>query len=154
MAPILDQVDSPLTFTLAMLFGELWIAAFVTLILSFVTGGRLASTVDVVLVWAFFVGLFVVQFAVMLFLEDEDNLLLVWPDAGIASALDKVQLAVLSRRVARGRVRDRRAAGARPRGRAAERCCRASAAALCGVLYAAWLTSSSWSHPWCRSSGS
>ena len=56
LSSILTQVDSPLTFTLAMLFGELWIALFATLILSFVTGGRLTSTVDVILVGAFFVG--------------------------------------------------------------------------------------------------
>ena len=57
------------------------------------TGGRLTTTIDVVLVGAFFVGLFVLQFAVLLFLPDEDNLLLVWPDAGTANALLKVRLA-------------------------------------------------------------
>src|SRR5215218_11044634 len=81
--PVVGQVDTPLTFTLATLFDELWIAAFVTLILSFVTGGRLASTVDVVLVGIFVVALFVLQFAAMLFLPHPDNLLLVTPDVGI-----------------------------------------------------------------------
>ena len=69
LSSILTQVDSPVAFTLALLFGELWIVLFATLILSFVTGGRLTSTLDLVLVAAFVVGLFVLQFAVMLFLR-------------------------------------------------------------------------------------
>ena len=93
---ILGQVDSPLAFTLVLLFGELWIALYAALILSFVTGGRLTTNVDLVLVGAFVFGLFVLQFAEQLFLPDEGNLLLVWPDAGIANALAKVQWAVLA----------------------------------------------------------
>jgi hypothetical protein len=81
-------------FTLAP-FGEMWIIAFATLILSFVTGGRLVSTVDRVLVEMFFFGLFVLQFAELLFTEHQDNVLVVLPDAEIASALDKVRMAVL-----------------------------------------------------------
>jgi len=139
LSSILTQVDSPLTFTLAMLFGELWIALFATLILSFVTGGRLTSTVDVILVGAFFVGLFVLQFAVMLFLELEDNLLLVWPDAEIASALDKFHMAVLivaSLAVAFV-VAERWRAASAPRRRAL---LPSVGGSLCGVLYAANLT--------------
>src|SRR5688572_20914657 len=75
MSPILDQVDWPLAFTVALLFGELWIVLFVTLILSFVTGGRLTSAVDLVLVGAFVFGLLILQLALMLFLPDDSNLL-------------------------------------------------------------------------------
>ena len=96
-----SQIDSPLAFTLATLVGEMWIIVYAALILSFVTGGRLVSTVDRVLVGMFFVGLFVLQFAVMLFLEHEDNLLLVRPDAEIASALDEGPAGRPDRRVAR-----------------------------------------------------
>ena len=96
LSAILGQVDSPLAFTLVLLFGELWIALYAALILSFVTGGRLTTRIDVVLVEAFVFGLFVMQFAVLLFLPDERNLLLVWPDAGIANALTKLQWAVLA----------------------------------------------------------
>jgi signal transduction histidine kinase len=137
--PVVGQIDTPLTFTLATLFGELWIAAFVTLILSFVTGGRLAATIDVALVWTFFVGLFVFQFAVMLFLGEPDNLLLVSPDADIASALNKVQFVVLSLgslgvvAVIGARWR----AASRPRRRVL---LPSLGGALCGVLYSAWLT--------------
>src|SRR3954466_3858561 len=96
LAAILGQVDSSLAFTLALLFGELWIALYAALILSFMTGGRLTTRLDVVLVDAFIFGLFVLQFAVQLFLPDARNLLLVWPDAGIANALVKIQWAVLA----------------------------------------------------------
>src|SRR4051794_17899593 len=93
---ILVQVDSPLAVTVVALFGELWIMAYAALILSFVTGGRLTSRLDVAIVQAYFVGLFVLQFAVLLFLPDERNLLLVWPHAGVASALTKVQFGLLA----------------------------------------------------------
>src|SRR4051794_19790959 len=96
LSAILGQVDSPLAFTLDLLFGELWIALYAALILSFVTGGRLTTRLDVVLVDAFIFGLFVLQFAVQLFLPDARNLLLVWPDAGIADALTKIQWAILA----------------------------------------------------------
>src|SRR3954451_24229935 len=93
---ILAQLDSPIAFTLVLLFGELWIAVYAALILSFATGGRLTSSVDVVIVQTFVIGLFVMQFAVMLFLPDEHNLLLVWPDADTTEALTRIQFGVLA----------------------------------------------------------
>src|SRR3954451_21176902 len=96
LSAILGQVDSPLAFTLVLLLGELWIALYAALILSLVTGGRLTTRIDMVLVEAFVFGLLVMQFAVQLFLPDERNLLLVWPDAGIADALTKIQWAILA----------------------------------------------------------
>src|SRR4051812_44681073 len=95
LSGILDQIDSPVAFTLSLLFGELWIALYAALILSFVTGGRLTTRIDLLLVETFVVGLFVLQFVVLLFLPDERNVLLVWPDAGVADALTKLQWAVL-----------------------------------------------------------
>ena len=83
-----------------------------------------------VLVGTFFVGLFVLQFAVMLFLPRRATTCCsCGPTPTIASALTKVQYGRPDRRVARRRGRDRRSAGARPRGRAGARCCRASPAA-------------------------
>src|SRR3954467_3100542 len=96
LSAILGQVDSPLAFTLALLFGELWIALYAALILSFVTGGRLTTRIDGGLVDAFIFGLLVMQFAVQLFLPDERNLLLAWPDAGVADALTKIQWGFLA----------------------------------------------------------
>jgi signal transduction histidine kinase len=135
LSTILGQLDSPLAFTLALLFGELWIMLFAELILSFVTGGRLTSRIDVVLVSAFFVGLFVLQFAVLLFLPDDRNLLVVWPDGDIANALTKIQWAVLAVAslavavVIAGRWR----AATPPRRRAL---LPSLGGSLCGVLYA------------------
>src|SRR4051794_25433204 len=94
LSPVLVQLGSPVAFTADLLFGDLWIVLFVALFLSFVTGGRLASTLDLILVGAFLVDLLVVPFARLLFLPDEKNLLLVWPDAGAASALLDVRLAL------------------------------------------------------------
>ncbi len=140
VSPILDQVDSPVAFTLTLLVGELWIVVFTALILSFVTGGRLTSTVDVVLVAAFVVGLLVLQLAVLLFFEHDDNLLLVAPDAEVARALDQVRMGVLVVAsiavvvVVAGRWRS----ASWPRRRAL---LPSLAGSLCGALYAAWLTS-------------
>jgi signal transduction histidine kinase len=140
IGPILEQLGSPAALTLEALIGELWIMAFATLILSFVTGGRLVTTVDRVLVGMFFVGLFVLQFVVLLFLDQPGNVLLVWPDAAFASALDKVRLELLS--VAALAVAF--VVGARWRAASAPRrraLLPSVAGSLCGVLYAAWLTS-------------
>jgi signal transduction histidine kinase len=93
---VLAQLDAPVAFTLVLLFGELWIMVYATLILSFATGGRLTSSFDLVIVETFFVGLFVMQFVLLLFLPDERNLLLVWPDPGTAEALNKIQFGVLA----------------------------------------------------------
>src|SRR4051812_35057332 len=139
LSAILGQVDSPLAFTVVLLFGELWIALYAALILSFVTGGRLTTRIDVLLVEAFIVGLFVLQFAVMLFLPDEHNLLLAWPHAGIADALTKIQwaiLAVAALGVAAVTAHRWRVAS-RPRRRAL---LPSLAGSLSGVLYAANLT--------------
>jgi signal transduction histidine kinase len=137
-APILSQVDSPLAFTLVP-FGEMWIIAFAALILSFVTGGRLVTTVDRVLVGAFFVGLCVLQFAVLLFFEHEDNLLLLVPDAEIAGALEDVRsglLAAASIAVAVV-VAERWHSASAPRRRAL---LPSLGGSVCGLLYAANLT--------------
>src|SRR5215208_2110688 len=139
LSAILGQVGSPLAFTLSMLFGELWIALYAALILSFVTGGRLTTRIDLVLVEAFVFGLLVMQFAVQLFLPDQGNLLLVWPDAGVADVLTKLQwavLAVASLGVA-GVTAHRWRAASRPRRRAL---LPSLGGSLSAVLYSANLT--------------
>src|SRR5215208_6666554 len=139
LSAILGQVDSPLAFTLCLLFGELWIALYAALILSFVTGGRLTTRIDLVLVEAFVFGLLVMQFAVQLFLPDQGNLLLVWPDAGVADVLTKLQwavLAVASLGVA-GVTAHRWRAASRPRRRAL---LPSLGGSLSAVLYSANLT--------------
>src|SRR3954471_6750030 len=49
LSPVLSQIHTPFTLTVAALLDELWILAFAWLILSFVTGGRSASAPAVVL---------------------------------------------------------------------------------------------------------
>ena len=71
LSPVLTQLDSPAAFTADLLFGDLWIALFIALFLSFVTGGRLTSTLDVILVGAFVVDLLVLPFARLLYLPVE-----------------------------------------------------------------------------------
>src|SRR3954471_5084239 len=94
LSPVLVQLGSPVAFTADLLIGDLWIVLFVALFLSFVTGGRLTSTLDVILVGAFLVDLLVVPFARLLYLPVEENLLLVSPDAGTASTPLKVRVAL------------------------------------------------------------
>ena len=147
ISPILTQVDSPLAFTLDALFSECWIILFAALILSFVTGGRLTSTVDLVLVGAFVAGEFVLQFTVLLFTEHPDNLLLVWPNADIASALDKFRMGVLIvASLAVAVVIGARWRAASPPLRRA--LLPSLGGSLCGVLYAAWLTGLVLESPW------
>jgi signal transduction histidine kinase len=140
LSEILTQIDSALAFTAALLLGEVWIVVYVALILSFVSGGgRLQSTVDHVLVGMFFVALFVLQFALMLFLDVEDNLLLVRPDAGIAEALTKVQWAILI--VASLAVAFVTGARWRSASQPRRRTLLPSlGVSLSGILFAAWLT--------------
>jgi signal transduction histidine kinase len=135
LAPILTQLDSSVAVTLAALLGEVWITLFAWLILSFVSGGRLESRLDVLLVEAFF-GLFVMEFAVLLFLPAAHNLLLVRPDADLATTLTRVQFVLLAGvslavvAVIAGRWR----AASRPRRRAL---LPSLAGCLCGLLYSA-----------------
>src|SRR5215217_5483038 len=56
----------------------------------------LAFTLDLILVEAYVFALLVIQFAALLFLPDQDNLLLVWPHASTADALLKLEWAVLA----------------------------------------------------------
>jgi signal transduction histidine kinase len=146
MEPILAQVDSPVAFTASTLLGECWIVFFVALILSFVTGGRLTTRVDVLLVGAYVVGLLVLQLAVLLFLDDDRNLLRVVPDAGLASALDRFRLALLA--VASlgvvAVVLERWRSASPPRRRAL---LPSLGGSFCGVMFSAWLTSLVLGHP-------
>jgi signal transduction histidine kinase len=147
LSPILEQVGSPVAFTLSTLIGECWIVLFAALILSFVTGGRLVSTIDRVLVAAFVLGLFVLQFAVLLFLEHPDNVLLVHRDAEIASDLDKLRMVVLivASLAIVVVIGERWRAASRPLRRAL---LPSLGGSFCGVLYAAWLTTLVLESPW------
>jgi hypothetical protein len=87
--PLLSQLGSPLATTLALLLYSAWTIGYVVLLLTFVTGGRPASKVDWALAGAFTFTLVVLQLAWMVFLEREDNLLLVSADAQTAETIDE-----------------------------------------------------------------
>ena len=62
---------------------DIWSPFFVALVLSFVTGGRLESTVDRVIVGASFFVAFVLDVFSMLFVEQPGNVLLAFPSATV-----------------------------------------------------------------------
>jgi signal transduction histidine kinase len=94
VSAIISQFDPPIAQTAALLLTELWAPFFAALLLTLLTGGRLESAVDRLLVGGFVLALWVGQFVWLLFYEQEGNLLAAFPDAGIADAVDKAQRSV------------------------------------------------------------
>jgi signal transduction histidine kinase len=91
VSALISQLHAPVAQTSAMLLQELWAPFFAALLLTFLTGGRVESRVDRLLVGAFVLALWVLQFVWLLFLEQEGNLLAAFPSAEIADAVDKAQ---------------------------------------------------------------
>ena len=93
---LLGQLDSPLAGTLAVLLVDLWSVLFVALLVSLLSAGRLESLVDKLLVFSFVLPLLILEFIWMLFVEtEEDNLLLAFPNQGVADVIDTVQRSIL-----------------------------------------------------------
>ena len=139
VSAIIGQFHPPLAQTAAMLLQELWAPFFVALLLTLLTGGRLESRVDWLLVGAFVLALWVLQAVWLLFYEQDGNLLAAFPNAGIADAVDKGQrsLAGLASVAVAIVVAVRWRAASRPRRRALLPSVAGSAALL---LFAALLT--------------
>ena len=74
---------------------DIWTPFFVALILSFVTGGRLESRIDRLIVATTFVVVFVVDVVSMLFVEQPGNVLLTFPSETIYSVIDTTQRSTL-----------------------------------------------------------
>ena len=74
---------------------DIWTPAFIALVLSFVSGGRLVSRVDRVIVAAVFVVVFVMDVFSMLFVEQPGNVLLAFPSEPIYGAVDTTQRSLL-----------------------------------------------------------
>jgi signal transduction histidine kinase len=89
--PLLSQIEVPAVQTLAFLMTDIWILAFVALLLTILTGGRMRSRVDWLLVAAFALPLVVMQPLWMLFWEQPGNVLAIFPDPAIDDAIDKAQ---------------------------------------------------------------
>jgi signal transduction histidine kinase len=95
--PLLIQIEWSPVQTLAQVMTDWWSLVFVVLLLVFPQGGRLRGRLDWLLVVAFAIPLVVLQPVWLLFVEQEGlvNDLLVWPDAGIADAVDTAQRSIL-----------------------------------------------------------
>jgi signal transduction histidine kinase len=93
-SPLLAQIDAGAAQTGAIVLSDLWAIPFSALMLTFLTGGRLVSTIDRWAVASVILPLIVLQVVWLLFLEEDGNVLLAFPDAGIASAVDKAQRAL------------------------------------------------------------
>ena len=92
---LLKQLQSGVALTLGEVTEDIWTPFFIALVLSFVTGGRLTSRVDRVIVAVVFVVVFVVDVFSMLFVEQEDNVLLLFPSEGIYGVIDTAQRVTL-----------------------------------------------------------
>jgi signal transduction histidine kinase len=91
LSATIGQLHASVAQTAAILAQELWAPFFVALLLTLLTGGRLESRLDWLLVGAFVLALWILQVVWLLFYEQEGNLLAVFPNADIADAVDKSQ---------------------------------------------------------------
>ena len=85
--PVLGQVDSPTVLILADLFEDAWGIPIITLLLAYLTGGRLRTSGERLLVGAFVLEL-VLEFAVHAFYELPGNFLLLTANEDLALALN------------------------------------------------------------------
>jgi signal transduction histidine kinase len=95
VAPLLGLIDHPLAQTLGYWLPDLWILFFVPLLLTFLTGGRLRTRADRVLVGAVAAEVFVLAPLYLTVTPAEGNLLLVTAHERIAQVVDIVQRSVL-----------------------------------------------------------
>ena len=86
--------DALFAQTVASVLSDLWMLFFVPLLLTYLSGGRLRTRADRVLVGAVAVEVVLLAPLWLLFAEEPLTLLLVFPDAQVASAIDKVQRAL------------------------------------------------------------
>jgi signal transduction histidine kinase len=125
--------------TVAAWLSDLWTLFFVPLLLTALTGGRLRTRADRVLVAAVAVEVVVLAPLWLVFAEDPATLLLLFPDPAVAAAVDRVQRALyLAISVGTAAVVAARWRAASPPGRRAM--LPSVGGALCLLLYAALLT--------------
>ena len=90
-SPLLAQIDSPLAQTLALLLPDLWVVFFVPLVLTLLTGGRLRTVMDRVLVAAVLLEVLVLAPLWLMFAPADGNLLLIVDDPALAGIFDTLQ---------------------------------------------------------------
>jgi signal transduction histidine kinase len=93
--PLFLPFASDETEVIAYVFGDLWSITIVWLLLTMLSGGRLATRTDRVLVSAFVLE-FVLTVASVMFLEHEGNFLLVRDDPGLADGFETARALVVS----------------------------------------------------------
>ncbi|MGH3338207.1 MAG: sensor histidine kinase, partial [Propionibacteriaceae bacterium] len=93
-SPLLLQFESPLLRTTGLLLRNVWLLLLVTILLTFLSGGRLRTRTDWILVGAVAVDLLIVTPLALVFAAVDGNLLLVRPDAEIARTVDTVYRAL------------------------------------------------------------
>jgi signal transduction histidine kinase len=93
--PLLGQLDGELASTVAILIVDWWIFPFAALILTLLTRGRLQTRFDRLLVASFAIPIGIGQVAWMMFDPAEGHLLLAFPDADVAHAIDRGQRGAL-----------------------------------------------------------
>ena len=93
-SPLLLQLDSPLARTAGLLLRNVWLIFLVAILLTFLSGGRLRTRMDRLIVGAVAVDLLVVTPLSLMFAAGDGNLLLVRPDAQMAGAVDIVYRAL------------------------------------------------------------
>jgi signal transduction histidine kinase len=92
---LLKQIHTGVTLTAGEVLEDIWTPFFVALVLSFVTGGRLQSGVDRVIVAATFVVVFMMDVVSMLFVEQPGNVLLAFPSEDLYGVVDTTQRSLL-----------------------------------------------------------
>src|SRR3954451_9535116 len=92
---LLKQIHAGVAQTTGEVLEDIWAPAFVALVLSFVTGGRLVSRIDRAIVASVYVAVFVLDVFSLLFVEQQGNVLLAFPDDDIYSAIDTTQRVML-----------------------------------------------------------
>src|SRR4051812_35293439 len=92
---LLKQIDFGVALTAGEVLEDIWSPVFVALVLSFVTGGRLESRVDRLIVAWVFVVVFVLDILSMLFVEQPGNVLLLFPSERLYGVVDTTQRALL-----------------------------------------------------------
>jgi signal transduction histidine kinase len=90
-SPLLAQVPWSVTQTAAHLLQDLWLLFFVGLLLTFLTGGRLRTRMDAILLGAIVFEIAVLAPLYMTVTPEPGNLLLISADQQLSQAVDRVQ---------------------------------------------------------------
>jgi signal transduction histidine kinase len=93
-SPLLLQFDVPLLRTAGLLLRNVWLILLVAILLTFLSGGRLRTWTDRLLVGAIALEVLVVTPLGLMFAAVDGNLMLVRPDAQIAITVDTVYRAL------------------------------------------------------------